>query len=154
MRVHSALQYNSFRAQCLEPDRSVLTRPEDSIMVAVKKRWMAAFVVAAMMGGLQAGRAQGPPPRPDAYDAQNWQAPRGYDEFYHENGTPNMVARQGYAAGFTQGESDFSRRRTFAPRHARFYTHVPSSPKGFDRDTFVSTYREAFEHGYTSGYNK
>src|ERR1039458_5262754 len=46
-------------------------------------------------------------------DSSNWQAPRGYDEAYPENGTPNMVARQGYAAGFSQGEADASRGKKF-----------------------------------------
>jgi hypothetical protein len=122
-------------------------------MVA-KKRWMTALAVTVMMSGWQTGHGHGPLPTPQAYDAPNWQAPRGYDEFYHENGTPNMVARQGYAAGFTQGESDFSRRRKFDPSHAGYYKNVPSSPKGFDRNNFVMTYREAFEHGYTRGFNR
>ena len=124
-------------------------------MVITKKRFaVVALAAAVMTGGWQVGHTQEPAPSPQAYDAQNWQAPRGYDEFYHENGTPNMVARQGYAAGFTQGQSDLSRSRKFDPSHAGYYKNVPSSPKGFDRNNFVMTYREAFEHGYTRGFNR
>jgi len=122
--------------------------------MVIKKIWMAALAVAVMTGGWQVGHALGTPAPQQANDSSNWQAPRGYGEFYQENGTPNMVARQGYAAGFTQGESDLSRSRNFDPSHAKFYKDVPSSPKGLDRNSFVLTYREAFAHGYTRGFNK
>src|ERR1700757_3826530 len=66
-------------------------------------------------------------------DASNWQAPRGYDEAYPENGTPNMVARQGYAAGFSQGQADASRGKKFKPTESDAYEHA-QIPKGMNKD--------------------
>ncbi len=53
--------------------------------------------------------------------AQDWNAPRGYDNYYHENGTANMAARQGYAAGFSQGQSDFRLHHSFRPTQLQTY---------------------------------
>jgi hypothetical protein len=86
-------------------------------------------------------------------DASNWQAPRGYDEAYPENGTPNMVARQGYAAGFSQGQADASRGKKFKPTESDAYEHA-QIPKGMNKDSFKQEFREAFVKGYTNGYKK
>ena len=86
-------------------------------------------------------------------DAPNWTAPRGYDEAYPENGTPNMVARQGYAAGFNQGEADASRGKKFKPTESDAYEHA-QIPKGMNHDDFKQEFREAFVKGYTNGYKK
>ena len=83
----------------------------------------------------------------------NWQSPRGYDEAYPENGTPNMVARQGYAAGFNQGQADASRGKKFEPTDSDAYEHA-KIPKGMSRDEFKQHFREAFVKGYTNGYKK
>lgn len=83
----------------------------------------------------------------------NWQSPRGYDEAYPENGTPNMVARQGYAAGFSQGQADASRGKKFEPTESDAYEHA-KIPKGMSRDEFKQQFREAFVKGYTNGYRK
>jgi hypothetical protein len=88
-----------------------------------------------------------------SYDSPNWQAPRGYDEAYPENGSPNMVARQGYAAGFNQGESDASRGKQFKPTESDAYEHA-QVPKGMNHDEFKQRFREAFVKGYTNGYKK
>jgi ABC-type oligopeptide transport system substrate-binding subunit len=86
-------------------------------------------------------------------DSSNWQAPRGYDEAYPENGTPNMVARQGYAAGFSQGEADASRGKKFNPTESDAYAHA-KIPKGMDKDAFKMQFRESFVKGYTAGFKK
>ena len=86
-------------------------------------------------------------------DSSNWQAPRGYDEAYPENGTPNMVARQGYAAGFNQGQADASRGKKFQPTESDAYGKA-TIPKGINRDEFKQQFREAFVKGYTNGYKK
>ena len=86
-------------------------------------------------------------------DSSNWQAPRGYDEAYPENGTPNMVARQGYAAGFSQGEADASRGKKFNPTENDAYAHA-KIPKGMDKDAFKMQFRESFVKGYTAGFKK
>ena len=121
-----------------------------------RKKGLAGFALVCGLtaGAWQMGMAQGPPPPPSAYDSPNWQAPRGYDEYYHEGGSPNMVARQGYAAGFNQGESDFQRHKKFQPHEAHAYEHVPDIPKGFDKNEFKHIYREAFERGYSRGYRQ
>ena len=90
-------------------------------------------------------------PTPQSYDSPNWSAPRGYDLAYPENGTPNMVARQGYAAGFNQGQADASRGKKFKPTDSDAYEHA-KIPKGFNKDEFKQTFREAFVKGYTNGY--
>ena len=86
-----------------------------------------------------------------SHDDANWQAPRGYDEAYPENGTPNMVARQGYAAGFNQGMADASRGKKFEPTDNQAYGKA-IIPKGMNSDDFKQQYREAFVKGYTNGY--
>ena len=60
-------------------------------------------------------------------DSSNWQAPRGYDLAYPESGTPNMVARQGYAAGFSQGQTDASLGKKFKPAESDAYNIRPDS---------------------------
>jgi len=86
-------------------------------------------------------------------DSSNWQAPRGYDEAYPESGTPNMVARQGYAAGFNQGQADVSRGQAFRPTENKAYAHA-KIPKGMDKDQFKAEFRESFVKGYTTGFKK
>jgi hypothetical protein len=86
-------------------------------------------------------------------DSSNWQAPRGYDEAYPESGTPNMVARQGYAAGFNQGQADVSRGQAFRPTENKAYAHA-KIPKGMDKDQFKTEFRESFVKGYTTGFKK
>jgi hypothetical protein len=86
-----------------------------------------------------------------SYDSSSWQAPRGYDMAYPENGTPNMVARQGYAAGFNQGQADASRGKKFKPTDSDAYAKA-SIPKGMDKDDFKQQYRQAFVKGYSNGY--
>ncbi len=85
------------------------------------------------------------------YDSPNWQAPRGYTEVYPENGTPNMVARQGYAAGFSQGQADVARGKKFEPTESDAYGKA-SIPKGMNKDEFRQQFREAFVKGYSNGY--
>jgi hypothetical protein len=85
----------------------------------------------------------------ETHDA--WQAPRGYDMAYPENGTPNMVARQGYAAGFNQGQADAARGKKFKPTESDAYEHA-KIPKGMDKDQFKQQFRESFVKGYTNGF--
>jgi hypothetical protein len=87
------------------------------------------------------------------YDSPEWQAPRGYDQAYPESGKPNMVARQGYAAGFNQGQADASRGKKFKPTESDAYDHA-KIPEGMNKDSFKQEFREAFVKGYTSGYKK
>ena len=84
-------------------------------------------------------------------DSASWSAPRGYDLAYPENGNPNMVARQGYAAGFTQGQADVSRGQSFRPTENKAYAHA-KIPKGMDKDQFKTEFRESFVKGYTNAY--
>ncbi len=86
-----------------------------------------------------------------SYDSSDWKAPRGYEVAYPENGSPNMVARQGYAAGFTQGEADLGRGRTFRPTENDAYAHA-KIPKGMDKDQFKMQFRESFVKGYSNGF--
>jgi len=97
---------------------------------------------AAAAGGMVVG---------DDYSSANWQAPRGYDEAYPENGTPNMVARQGYAAGFNEGLADVSVGKKFEPTDNKAYTKAVT-PKGMNKDDFRQQFREAFVKGYGRGY--
>ena len=85
------------------------------------------------------------------HDASDWQAPRGYDSAYPENGTPNMVARQGYAAGFNQGQADAARGKKFKPTESDAYEHA-KIPKGMDKDQFKQQFRESFVKGYSNGF--
>lgn len=86
------------------------------------------------------------------YDSPSWQAPRGYDQAYPENGTPNMVARQGYAAGFNEGQADAAVGKKFSPTDNKAYGKAVI-PKGMDKDEFKQEFREAFVKGYSNGYN-
>ena len=88
-----------------------------------------------------------------SHDSSGWQAPRGYDLAYPENGTPNMVARQGYAAGFSQGQADAARGKKFKPTESDAYEHA-KIPKGMDKDQFKLQFRESFVKGYTNGFKK
>jgi hypothetical protein len=87
----------------------------------------------------------------ETYESPNWQAPRGYAVAYPENGSPNMVARQGYAAGFVQGAADIGRGQKFRPTENKAYAHA-KIPKGMDKDEFKVQFREAFVKGYTNAY--
>lgn len=87
----------------------------------------------------------------DDYSSPSWQAPRGYDEAYPENGTPNMVARQGYAAGFNEGLADASVGKKFSPTDNKAYGKAVI-PKGMNKDDFRQQFREAFVKGYDRGY--
>ena len=86
-----------------------------------------------------------------SHDSFDWQAPRGYDLAYPENGSPNMVARQGYAAGFSQGQADASRGKKFKPTESDAYEHA-KIPKGMDKDRFKTEFRESFVKGYSNGF--
>jgi hypothetical protein len=86
-----------------------------------------------------------------SHDSSDWQAPRGYDLAYPENGSPNMVARQGYAAGFNQGRADASRGKKFKPTESDAYEHA-KIPKGMNKDQFKLQFREAFVKGYSNGF--
>jgi hypothetical protein len=86
-----------------------------------------------------------------SHDSDNWQAPRGYDLAYPECGTPNMVARQGYAAGFTQGQADAARGTKFKPAESEAYNHA-KIPKGMDKEQFKQEFRESFVKGYSNGF--
>ena len=85
------------------------------------------------------------------YDSPSWQPPSGYQEAYPEGGTPNMVARQGYAAGYNQGLADAAKGRKFKPTDNDAYEHA-KAPSGMDKDTFRQEFREAFVKGYSNGY--
>jgi hypothetical protein len=89
--------------------------------------------------------------RTQSSDSSDWQAPRGYETAYPENGSPNMVARQGYAAGFNQGQADASRGKKFKPTDSDAYEHA-KIPKGMDKDRFKQEFREAFVKGYSNGF--
>jgi hypothetical protein len=86
-----------------------------------------------------------------SYDSSDWKAPRGYELAYPENGSPNMVARQGYAAGFTQGQADLGRGQSFKPTESAAYEHA-KIPKGMDKDRFKLEFRESFVKGYSNGF--
>ena len=86
-----------------------------------------------------------------SHDSSDWKAPRGYDMAYPESGTPNMVARQGYAAGFNQGQADLARGKKFKPTDSDAYEHA-KIPKGMDKDQFKQQFRESFVKGYTAGF--
>lgn len=121
-----------------------------------RTRTLAVLTFAGILTTSQAliARAAPSPGLQDRYDERTWNAPRGYDDYYHENGSANMAARQGYAAGFSQGEEDFRQHHSFRPTHVDTYKHIPDSPKGVNRDEFKRTYREAFERGYAKGYGR
>ena len=85
------------------------------------------------------------------YDSQNWTAPRGYDMAYPESGHPNMVARQGYSAGFNEGQDAATHGRKFDPEGNKSYGKAVI-PKGMDKNEFKQEYREAYVKGYTNAY--
>jgi hypothetical protein len=117
-------------------------------MILRKNAWahlMLAGVLSLIV--VPAGLAQAP----QDSDSASWSAPRGYDMAYPENGTPNMVAREGYAAGYNQGQADLSRGQSFKPTENKAYAHA-KIPKGMDKDTFKTEFREAFVKGYTNAY--
>ena len=87
----------------------------------------------------------------DSGNAQSWSAPRGYDMAYPENGHPNMVARQGYSAGFNQGRDDAAHGKKFTPTENKAYGKAVI-PAGMNKDEFKQEYREAFVKGYEAGY--
>ena len=105
------------------------------------------------LGAWQTSRAQEPVPPPAAY-GPDWNAPRGYGDYYQENGQANMAARQGYSAGFAQGESDSRLGHSYRPTHVDTFKHVPDSPQGINRNEFKHVYREAFERGYAKGFGR
>ena len=79
-------------------------------MIFRKDTWACVALACALsFSVVPAGLAQAP----QSDDSASWSAPRGYDLAYPENGTPNMVAREGYAAGFNQGQEDVSRGQSF-----------------------------------------
>ena len=86
-----------------------------------------------------------------SYDSSDWKAPRGYELAYPEKGSPNMVARQGYAAGFSQGQADAGRGKKFKPTESDAYEHA-KIPKGMDKDRFKLDFRAAFVKGYSNGF--
>lgn len=124
-----------------------------------------AVVCALSLGSALPMMAQDPTPTPipvkdqttttttetQTYDSPNWSAPRGYATAYPESGTPNMVARQGYAAGFVQGQADLDRGSSFRPTENHAYAHA-RIPKGMDKDQFHTQFKESFVKGYTNAY--
>lgn len=87
----------------------------------------------------------------DEYNSPSWHGPRGYDQAYPENGHPNMVARQGYASGFNEGQADAAKGKKFSPTDNKAYSK-PVIPQGMNKDELKQQYREAFVKGYTAGY--
>jgi len=87
----------------------------------------------------------------ETHSDDSWHAPRGYDEAYPESGAPNMVARQGYSAGFNQGQADASRGKKFNPTDNDAYEKAVV-PKGMDHGAFKQDFRAAFVKGYSNGY--
>src|SRR5580704_7222551 len=119
-------------------------------MMIRKASWAAlALACTLTLGYGQPARAQDT--TASSYDSPTWQAPRGYDLAYPENGTPNMVARQGYAAGFNQGQADAAQGKKFRPTENGAYEHA-KIPKGMDKDQFRQQFRESFVKGYTNGF--
>ncbi len=92
----------------------------------------------------------------DQYQGQ-YQGPGadGYNQAYREQpGHALPGARQGWAAGFAQGQSDRDHHHSFRPTHVDTYKHVPDSPGGYSRDQFKNEYRDAFVKGYSRGYGR
>jgi len=87
----------------------------------------------------------------ETHSDDSWHAPRGYADAYPESGAPNMVARQGYSAGFNQGQADASRGKKFEPTESDAYDKAVI-PKGMNKDDFKQSFREAFVKGYSNGY--
>ena len=96
-----------------------------------------AFTGAALACVLSLGFAL--PAMAQDYDGANWSAPRGYDMAYPENGHPNMVARQGYAAGFNEGVIKMDSREMVPRRHRRPTRGAPAGMRtAFDFVRFGS----------------
>src|ERR1700685_1724809 len=83
-------------------------------MIFRKDTWACVVLACALsFSVVPAGLAQAS----QSNDSASWSAPRGYDLAYPENGTPDMVARQGYAAGFNQVRRTYREaRRSVLPR--------------------------------------
>lgn len=117
----------------------------------------AVFACALMVGPVMAGSAvpvlaqTTTSPDTAVSDSPNWTAPRGYDMAYPENGHPNMVARQGYAAGYNEGQADAVKGKKFTPTENKAYGKA-IIPQGMNKDEFKQQYREAFVKGYSAGY--
>jgi hypothetical protein len=62
-----------------------------------------------------------------------------------------MVARQGYAAGFNEGQADVSKGKKFSPTENKAYRKAVI-PQGMDKNEFKQQFREAFVKGYSNGY--
>jgi hypothetical protein len=62
-----------------------------------------------------------------------------------------MVARQGYAAGFNEGQADVSKGKKFSPTENKAYSKAVI-PQGMDKNEFKQQFREAFVKGYSNGY--
>ena len=122
----------------------------------IRSAAISAMALAAALCVSQMLIAQGPPPpgANDRYDERAWTSPRSYNGFQPENQRPNMIVQQGYAAGFSQGESDFRDGRRFRPTKAGTYKNVPDSPKDINRNEFKQIYRDAFEEGYSRAYGR
>jgi hypothetical protein len=120
---------------------------------SIKKSWLAASVATLVMGGGLALAQYGPPGPPPPPPPGQWNAPAGYNDYYHENGIANPGARRGYATGFEMGQHDRETGHSYRPQHLDEYKNVPDSPGGVPRDMFKHFYREAFLRGYQRGYN-
>jgi hypothetical protein len=115
---------------------------------------LSAAAMLALSGSLsvaQYGPQYGPPPQGQWDDAHWGNGPRGYAEYYQEQGRPNYGARRGYSIGFDMGVSDRRTGHSFRPTHLDEFKHVPYPP-GVPRDEFKHFYREAFVRGYQRGY--
>ncbi len=115
---------------------------------------LAALTVSSVVAVAQYG-----PPRDQyqgQYDDQHWgRGPQGYSDDYHEQqGRPMLGARQGWSAGFAQGQDDRNHGHSYRPTHVDTFKNVPSSPGGYSRDQFKQEYRDAFVKGYGRGYGR
>ncbi len=122
------------------------------------KHWKSRMVAAAAFITLSAGMAlaQNGYGNHGQYDDQHWgHGPDGYADAYHEqDGRPMLGARQGWAAGQAQGQSDRQQGHSYRPTHVDTFKHVPDSPGGYPRDQFKQEYRDAFMKGYARGYGR
>ena len=119
-----------------------------------QNKWMgkvAAALATAALGSTLAVAQYGP----GQYDDQHWgNGPAGYADNYHEQqGHPMLGARQGWAAGQAQGQSDREHGHSNRPTQVDTYKHISDSPGGYPRDQFKQEYRDAFVKGYERGYN-
>ncbi len=89
------------------------------------------------------------------YDNQHWgRGPQGYADNFPEQGGPQLGARQGWQAGFDQGQSDRQHGHSFRPTNVDAYKHVPDSPHDYPRNQFKDEYRQGFVKGYSRGYGR